>query len=150
MSETQPKSQTRSQSRSRVKAQVESQGGVESGSQVKSSTRSRSKPQGESRIESQGGERPRHHEARQGVGQGDVDTTLVGRRVLIAVVAGDRVYTITGTIVAMGRYWVVVDIESSEIESLRGVAYLNKGSIIAYMPVDSETPGSNHDSKTKH
>ena len=126
----------------RVKSQFGSQGKDLGGSSAKS----RSKPQGESRIESQGGERPRHHEARQGVGQGDVDTTLVGRRVLIAVVAGDRVYTITGTIVAMGRYWVVVDIESSEIESLRGVAYLNKGSIIAYMPMPDNNPGSNHDS----
>ena len=142
MSETQTRSQSRSQgrsqSRSRVKTQVESQGGVESGSQVKSSTKS------------QGGARSRQSSARQPANQLDVDGVLVGRKVVIAVVVGNEVARVVGTIIAMGRYWVVVNVEDSEIPTIQGTVYLNKGSVIAYMPVDSETPGSNHDSKTKH
>jgi len=114
-------------------------------SQGESSTKSRSKPQGGSRIESQGGERPRHHEARQSVSQGDVDTTLVGKRVVIAVSVGNKVVRITGTITVMGRFWVVVNVESSELPAITGTVYLNKGSVIAYMPI----PGSNHDSNPK-
>lgn len=119
-------------------------------SQVESSTKSQSKPQGGSRIESQGGARSRQSSVkprdRQPVSQGDVDTVLVGRRVSIAVVAGNKVVKITGTIMAMGRFWVVVSVEESELPAITGTAYLNKGSIIAYIPLPSETPGTSHDS----
>jgi len=131
--ETQPKS--------RGGLRVKPQGGSRTESQGESST----KPQSKSQVESQGGARSRQ----SSVNQLDVDGVLVGRRVSIAVVVGDRIHTITGTIMAMGRYWVVVNIEDSEIQTLQGTVYLNKGSIIAYIPVPSETPGSNHDSKTK-
>jgi len=114
--------------------------------QTKSQTRSRSKPQGKDQTRSQ----PRSQGARQPANQLDVDGVLVGRKVVIAVVVGNEVARVVGTIIAMGRYWVVVNIESSEIPTIQGTVYLNKGSVIAYMPVDSETPGSNHDSKTKH
>jgi len=134
----------------RVKTQVESQGGVESRSQGKdqgeSSAKSRSRSQGGSRIESQGGARSRQSGVKQPACQGDVDETLVGKRVSIAVSVGNKVARVVGTITVMGRFWVIVDIESSEIESLRGVAYLNKGSIIAYIPLPDNNPDTNHDS----
>ena len=57
---------------------------------------------------------------------------------------------VVGTIVAMGRYWVVVNVEESEIPHIKGTVYLNKGSVIAYMPIPDNNPGNNHDSKTKH
>ena len=95
-------------------------------SRVRSSARSQSKPRGKD----------------LGARQGDVDETLVGRRVSIAVVAGDRVYTITGTIVAMGRFWVIVSVEESEIPTLQGTVYLNKGSVVAYMPLPGNSPKS--------
>ena len=133
MSETQPKPQTRSRSksqgRSRVKAQVESRG--------------------ELRIESQGGARPRHHETKKPAIQGDVDETLVGKKVVIAVSVGNKVARVVGTITVMGRFWVIVDIEDSEIPHIKGTAYLNKGSVIAYMPIPDNNPGSNHDLNTK-
>jgi 2-polyprenyl-6-methoxyphenol hydroxylase-like FAD-dependent oxidoreductase len=55
--------------------------------------------------------------------------------VSIAVVVGNRVARIVGTITVMGRFWVVVNVEESEIESLGGVVFLNKGSIVAYVPL---------------
>ena len=114
------KSRGKDLGKSRVELRIDSQGK----DQVKSQSRSRV----ESRVES------------STRSQLDVDGVLVGRRVSIAVVVGDRVARVVGTIVAMGRYWVVVDIEESEIGSLRGTVYLNKGSIIAYMPIpDSNT-----------
>ena len=118
-------------------------------SQGESSTKSRSKPQGGSRIESQGGERPRQSGVRQPVSQGDVDETLVGKRVSIAVSVGNKVARVVGTITVMGRFWVIVDIEDSEIPHIKGVAYLNKGSIIAYIPLPGNNPGSNPGSNPK-
>ena len=106
---------------------------AESRSRVRSSTKSRVKDQG----------------VRQGVAQTDVDTALVGRRVSIAVVVGNRVARVVGTITVMGRFWVVVSVEESEIESLRGVVYLNKGSIVAYVPLPDNNPGSNPNTGTR-
>ncbi len=71
----------------------------------------------------------------QGVRQGDVDEALVGRRVSIAVVVGNRVARVVGTITVMGRFWVVVNVEESELPTLQGTVFLNKGSIVAYVPL---------------
>ena len=106
---------------------------AESRSRVGSSTRPRVKDQG----------------VRQGVAQTDVDTVLVGRRVSIAVVVGNRVARVVGTITVMGRFWVVVSVEESEIGSLRGVVYLNKGSIVAYVPLPDNNPASNPNTDTR-
>jgi len=108
-------------------------GGVVSRAGSRSSTKSRVKDQG----------------VRQGVAQTDVDTTLVGRRVSIVVGVGNRVARVVGRIVAMGRFWVIVSVEESEIESLRGVVYLNKGSIVAYMPMPDNNPASNPNTGTR-
>jgi len=124
----------------RVKTQVESQGGVESRSQGKDQGESSAKSRSKSQVESQGGARSRQSGVKQPACQGDVDETLVGKRVSIAVSVGNKVARVVGTITVMGRFWVIVDIESSEIESLRGVAYLNKGSIIAYIPTPDSNP----------
>jgi len=114
------KSRGKDLGKSRVELRIDSQGK----DQVKSQSRSRVKSQGELSTKS----------------QGDVDTVLVGRRVSIAVVVGDRVARVVGTIVAMGRYWVVVSVEESEVPALQGTVYLNKGSIVAYIPLpDNDT-----------
>jgi hypothetical protein len=118
-------------------------GEVGSRSQVRSSTKSQSR----SGAKSRGGEGPRRHEARQpvrqGVAQTDVDTVLVGKKVVVVVVVGNNVARVVGRVTVMGRFWVVVVVEESEIESLRGVVYLNKGSIVAYMPLPDNNPDSN-------
>jgi hypothetical protein len=100
----------------------------------RSQTRSRVRSSTKSRVKDQG--------VRQGVAQTDVDTVLVGKKVVVVVVVGSRTARVVGTIIAMGRYWVVVSVEESEIESLRGVVYLNKGSIVAYMPIPDSNPGT--------
>ena len=106
-----------------------------------------------SRVKDQGGAKPRksvpRHGGRQSSLVGDVDGVLVGRRVSIAVVVGNRVARVVGSIIAMGRYWVVVSVEESEIGSLRGVVYLNKGSIVAYMPMPDNNPVSNPQADTR-
>jgi len=101
-------------------------GGVVSRAGSRSSTKSRVKDQG----------------VRQGVAQTDVDTALVGKKVVVVVVVGSRVARVVGTITVMGRFWVVVSVEESEIESLRGVVYLNKGSVVAYMPIPDGNPNT--------
>jgi len=106
---------------------------VGSRSRVGSSTKSRVKDRG----------------VRQGVAQTDVDAVLVGRRVSIAVVVGNRVARVVGTITVMGRFWVVVSVEESEIESLRGVVYLNKGSVVAYVPLPDNNPDSKPNTGTR-
>ena len=111
----------------------ETQTKSQSRSQGRSQTRSRSMPQSRS----------------QGASQLDVDGVLVGKKVVIAVVVGNKVARITGTIVAMGRFWVIVSVEESEIPTIQGTVYLNKGSIIAYIPLPDNNPDTNHDSKTK-
>jgi len=92
-----------------------------------------------SRVKDQGGAEPRRSVPRRGGRQsslvGDVDGVLVGKKVVVVVVVGSRTARVVGSIIAMGRYWVVVDVEESEIESLRGVVYLNKGSVVAYVPI---------------
>jgi len=115
-------------------------GGVVSKSRVESQVGSSAKSQGKSSAKSQSKPRGKDQGARQGVRQGDVDETLVGKKVVIAVSVGDRVAKVVGTIVAMGRFWVVVSVEESEIPIVQGVAYLNKGSIIAYMPIPDNNP----------
>jgi len=104
-------------------------------------SRAGSRSSTKSRVKDQG--------VRQGVAQTDVDTTLVGRRVSIVVVVGNRVARVVGTITVMGRFWVVVSVEESEIESLRGVVYLNKGSIVAYMPMPDNNPVSKPNTDTR-
>jgi hypothetical protein len=69
--------------------------------------------------------------------------------VSIAVVVGNNVVKIVGRITVMGRFWVVVVVEESEIESLRGVVYLNKGSIVAYIPLPDNSPDSNPGTGTR-
>jgi hypothetical protein len=106
---------------------------------------------GESRVESQSrsrvrsSTRPRGEDrgVRQGVAQADVDTVLVGKKVVVVVVVGSRTARVVGTIIAMGRYWVVVVVEESELPTLQGTVYLNKGSIVAYMPLPDNSPDSN-------
>ena len=104
-----------------------------------------------SKAESRSGAKSqsRSRGVRQGVAQTDVDTALVGKKVVVVVVVGNRVARVVGTITVMGRFWVVVDVEESEIESLRGVVYLNKGSIVAYMPMPDNNPVSNPNTDTR-
>jgi hypothetical protein len=85
----------------------------------------------------------------QGVRQGDVDETLVGRRVVVVVSVGNKVAKVVGTITAMGRFWVIVSVEESEIPTLQGTVYLNKGSVVAYMPLPGNNHDSNHDSNPR-
>ena len=133
MGETQPKS--------RGGLRVKPQGGSRTESQGESST----KPQSKSQVESQGGARSRQ----SSVNQLDVDGVLVGRRVSIVVSVCDRVARVVGTIVAMGRFWVIISVEESELPTIQGTVYLNKGSIIAYIPLPGNNPDTNHNSNTK-
>jgi len=106
-----------------------------------------------SRVKDQGGAKPRksvpRHGGRQSSLVGDVDGVLVGKKVVVVVVVGSRTARVVGSIIAMGRYWVVVSVEESEIGSLRGVVYLNKGSIVAYVPLPDNNPVSNPNTDTR-
>jgi hypothetical protein len=108
----------------------------------KAESRSSAKSQSRSRVRSSTRPRGEDQGVRQGVAQTDVDTVLVGKKVVVVVVVGSRTARVVGTIIAMGRYWVVVSVEESEIESLGGVVYLNKGSVVAYMPMPDSKPNT--------
>jgi hypothetical protein len=111
-------------------------GMVESRSRGKDQVKSSAKPRGKDQTRSQ----PRSQGVRQPVSQGDVDTVLVGRRVLIVVSVGNGTARVVGRVVAMGRFWVIVSVEESELSHVQGTAYLNKGSIVAYIPLPDNNP----------
>ena len=69
----------------------------------------------------------------------DIDSTLVGKKVVIHVQMGNVVKFIIGTITAMGPFWVIVRVEKTDVPFIQDIAYVNKAYIIAYSPLPSET-----------
>jgi len=68
----------------------------------------------------------------------DIDGTLVGKRVVLHVHAGNMTKFIIGTIITMGSFWVVVKVEKTDIAFVQDIAYVNKAYIIMYAPLPNE------------
>ena len=63
----------------------------------------------------------------------DIDSTLVGKKVVLYVQAGNNVAPITCTITTIGQYWVVVKVEKAPLPfASSNIMYINKAHIIAY------------------
>ena len=66
----------------------------------------------------------------------DIDSTLVGKKVVLYVQAGNNVAPITCIITIIGQYWVVVKVEKAPLPFAgSNVMYINKAHIIAYTPI---------------